>query len=172
MKNSFTINGRLTKDPVGKQTKNGKPYAFFSVACDRNYKNKVTDKYEVDYFDFIIFDQPAQYLINNGYKGREVCVSGFLKQNNYKTKKGFLKNGINLVCDNIELFGLSKSAYYEYKGVDTNNKDKDTSKNKTKVNTKVNTIDSNTKNNDSTKKVDEVKVNKEIDEENDCPFDF
>ena len=105
--NFLTIAGRLVKDPQLKKTKNDKPYAFFCVACDRNYKDK-NGKYPTDFMDFIVFDQAATFLTTYGYKGREIVVQGHIEQTTYKSKNGKLKNHLSLKCDDLQLMGPKK----------------------------------------------------------------
>ena len=42
MLNHITVMGRLTRDPELRRTQSGTPVASFSIACDRDYKDKAT----------------------------------------------------------------------------------------------------------------------------------
>ena len=85
--NNVTIIGRLTVDPEPKIFQNGTTSTSFTVAVDRNYKDKEGKKIT----DFI----PCQAIINtaefiNNYlaKGRLVAIEGSLQIDRYKDKEG------------------------------------------------------------------------------------
>ena len=42
MLNHITVMGRLTRDPELRRTQSGTSVASFSIACDRDYKDKAT----------------------------------------------------------------------------------------------------------------------------------
>lgn len=48
MLNRITIMGRLTRDPELRHTQAGVPVASFSIACDRDFKDKATDERTTD----------------------------------------------------------------------------------------------------------------------------
>ncbi len=70
--NNITILGRLTKDLELKETKNGKPYVFFTVAS-RNYADNTA------FIPCIAYDRNASILEKYASKGSRICVKGYVE---------------------------------------------------------------------------------------------
>lgn len=78
MNNSILI-GRLTKDPELKYIPvTGTPVATFSIAVDREYKNKDGEK-ETDFIPVQAFGKLAEVCANNLEKGRLIAVQGSIR---------------------------------------------------------------------------------------------
>ena len=61
--NKFTVIGRLTKDPILRETKDGTKVTNVCVACERDYKTKEGEKI-VDFVDFTLWDKNAEKICN------------------------------------------------------------------------------------------------------------
>ena len=64
--NKFTIIGRLTKDPILRETEKGTKVTNICVACEREYKGKDGNKI-VDFLDFTLWDKNAENICNITY---------------------------------------------------------------------------------------------------------
>lgn len=98
MINSITITGRLVADPVRRQT--SIDLATFTVACDRNYKNKDGQK-ETDFIPVQVWRQTATYCLNYLKKGSMVAIHGRLQVRHYEVN-GEKKTAFEIVADNIQ----------------------------------------------------------------------
>ena len=59
MLNRIIIMGRLTRDPELRSTPNGTSVASFTLAVDRDFKNKQTGEKETDFIDMIAWRSTA-----------------------------------------------------------------------------------------------------------------
>ena len=66
--NTFTISGRLTKDPELKKTSTGLSVCYFTLAVNKQYQ--VADgEDKADFLDFQAWRQSADFLCNYCHKG-------------------------------------------------------------------------------------------------------
>ena len=85
--NSVTIIGRLTVDPEPKIFQNGTTSTSFTVAVDRNYKDKEGKKI-TDFIPCQTMGNTAEFVNNYLSKGRLVAIEGSLQIDRYKDKEG------------------------------------------------------------------------------------
>ena len=78
--NSFNAVGRLTKDPEGATTSNGKVYVRFSIAVDRGYKGADGNRI-VDFIPCVAWDPTASLITRYFHKGDLIGISGRLETN-------------------------------------------------------------------------------------------
>lgn len=77
--NVFTITGRLTKDPVARQTTGGRQSAFYTLASDDFYYDKDGKRHEtVNYIPITSYDRQAENDLKHLKKGALVGVTGKL----------------------------------------------------------------------------------------------
>ena len=100
MLNSITVIGRLVRDPELNYTSNGTPVANFTLAVERNYKNKQGER-EVDYIKTVTWRGLAESCAEHLGKGRLVAVSGRLQ---IKKNKSNDRTYINpeILADNVQ----------------------------------------------------------------------
>jgi len=108
MLNKIVIMGRLTRDPELRQTQSGTNVANFTLACDRDLKNKQTGERETDFIDCVAWAQKADFLANYFSKGRMAVVEGRLQLRDWTDNDGNKRRNAEIVADNI-YFGDSKS---------------------------------------------------------------
>ena len=92
--NNVVIVGRLTKDPELKYLTSGTAVATFTLAIDRDYKNKdgsITT-------DFI----PIEIIANYITKGRLVGVQGSIRVDRYETPDGEKRTFTKVAGRNIQ----------------------------------------------------------------------
>lgn len=108
--NNIVLIGRLTKDPELRYIPTtGTPVSNFTLAVDREYKNKNGDK-ETDFLPVQIIGKSAEFCVNYIPKGRLVAIQGsvrvnkYIDQNTNENKKYFI-----VVAKNIKSLESGKS---------------------------------------------------------------
>ena len=77
MLNKIFIMGRLTRDPELRRTQTGTPVASFSLAVDRDFKDKSTGERTTDFIDVVAWRQTGEFVSRYFTKGR-MAVPGRL----------------------------------------------------------------------------------------------
>lgn len=108
MLNHITIMGRLTRDPEMRRTGSGVPVTSFTIACDRDFSGKGSEK-ETDFIDVTCWRNTAEFVNNYFNKGRMAVVSGRLQIRNWTDKDGNKRKSAEVVADNV-YFGDSKNS--------------------------------------------------------------
>lgn len=85
--NNVVIVGRLTKDPELRYLTSGTAVATFTMAIDRDYKNK-DGSITTDFIPVEIMGKPAEFVANYITKGRLVGVQGSIRVDRYETPDG------------------------------------------------------------------------------------
>jgi len=86
--NSINIIGRLVRDADLKFAQgSGTAVCKFTVAVDRDFKNKAGEK-EADFLNCIIFNKAAESLSPYLVKGKLVGITGRVQTGNYTNKDG------------------------------------------------------------------------------------
>ena len=107
MLNHITVMGRLTRDPELRRTQSGTPVASFSIACDRDYKDKATGERPTDFLDIVAWRATGEFVSKYFSQGRMAVVSGRLQMRDWTDKEGGKRRSAEVVADNI-YFGDSK----------------------------------------------------------------
>lgn len=84
--NIFCITGRLTSDPVLRNTADGKSVASYRVAVNRSYVREGQPK--ADFFQVTAFGKAAEFVANWFAKGSMIAISGELRIDEYTTREG------------------------------------------------------------------------------------
>lgn len=107
MLNRIAIMGRLTRDPELKDTPGGVPVCRFSLACDRDFKDKTTGERETDFVDCVAWRSTAEFISKYFTKGRTAVVEGRLQIRPYTDRDGNKRRATEIVVSNA-YFGDSK----------------------------------------------------------------
>lgn len=107
MLNQITIMGRLTRDPELRQTQSGISVVSFSIACDRDFKDKSTGEKATDFIDIVAWRQAAEFVSKFFTKGRMAVVEGRLQIRDWTDKDGGKRRSAEVVAENV-YFGDSK----------------------------------------------------------------
>ena len=107
MLNKIFIMGRLTRDPELRRTQTGTPVASFSLAVDRDFKDKSTGERTTDFIDVVAWRQTAEFVSRYFTKGRMAVVEGRLQMRDWTDKEGNKRTSAEVVADNV-YFGDSK----------------------------------------------------------------
>jgi len=100
MLNHITIMGRLTRDPEMRRTGSGVPVTSFTIACDRDFSGKGSEK-ETDFIDITAWRNTAEFVNSYFSKGRMVVVSGRLQIRSWTDKNGNSRKSAEVVADNV-----------------------------------------------------------------------
>ena len=107
MLNCIIIMGRLTRDPELRRTQNGTAVTSFTLAVDRDFKNKETGETACDFIDCVAWRSTAEFANNYFTKGRMAIVEGKLQIRPWKDKDGNNRRSAEVIVDTM-YFGDSK----------------------------------------------------------------
>lgn len=107
MLNRIILMGRLTRDPELRHTQTGTPVASFSLAVDRDFKDKTNGEKSTDFIDIVAWRQTAEFVSRFFTKGRMAVVEGRLQIRDWTDKDGGKRRSAEIVADNV-YFGDSK----------------------------------------------------------------
>lgn len=109
MLNQITVMGRLTRDPELRYTTSGTPVASFSLAVERDYKEKQSNERAVDFIDVVAWRATGEFVSKYFAKGRMAVVSGRLQVRDYTGSDGIKRRVAEIVADSV-YFADSKPA--------------------------------------------------------------
>lgn len=109
MLNKVLIMGRLARDPETGYTQNGTKWARFTLAVDRDFKDKASGERATDWVDVVAWRQTAEFSGKYFTKGRMAIVEGKLQVRDWTDKDGNKRRTTEVVAEQI-YFGDSKTA--------------------------------------------------------------
>ena len=101
MLNKVFIMGRLTRDPELRRTQTGTPVASFSLAVDRDFKDKATGERTTDFIDVVSWRNTAEFVSRYFTKGRMAVVEGRLQIRDWTDKDGNKRRSAEVVADQV-----------------------------------------------------------------------
>jgi single-strand DNA-binding protein len=107
MLNKIFLQGRLTRDPELRRTSNGVAVAAFTLAVDRDFKDKETGEKKTDFINISAWRQTGEFVSRYFTKGRLAIVEGRLQLRDYTDRDGNKRIAAEVVADNV-YFGDSK----------------------------------------------------------------
>ena len=107
MLNHIVVMGRLGKDPELRHTQAGTAVASFTVACNRDIKDKNTGERATDWIDVVAWGSTAEFVSKYFAKGQLAVVDGRLQLRDWVAKDGTKRRSAEVVANNI-YFGESK----------------------------------------------------------------
>ena len=107
MLNRIILMGRLTRDPELRHTQTGTAVASFSLAVDRDFRNRDSGEKGVDFIDVVAWRNTAEFVSKYFTKGRMAVVEGRLQIRDWTDREGGKRRSAEVVADNI-YFGDSK----------------------------------------------------------------
>ena len=99
--NRVTLVGRLTAKPELRYTGSNLPYARFSIAVNRNFRNN-DGQTDADFINIIVWRKQAENVCNFLDKGRLVSVEGRLQTGSYTDKDGNRRYTTDVVADSVQ----------------------------------------------------------------------
>ncbi|MCE5471871.1 single-stranded DNA-binding protein [Staphylococcus pseudintermedius] len=101
MINRVVLVGQLTKDPEFRTTQSGVEVATFTLAVNRNYKNKNGEQ-QADFINCIVFRKQAENVNNYLNKGNLAGVDGRLQSRSYENQEGRRIFVTEVICDSVQ----------------------------------------------------------------------
>lgn len=110
--NRIIMIGNLTRDPEHKQLTSGQAVCRFSLASNRQFKNKQTGSMvqEVCYIDVDVWGPQAESCRQYLQKGRSVLIEGRLKLDNWQDADGNKRSKHSIVADRVTFLGSGAQA--------------------------------------------------------------
>ncbi|MDE6425251.1 MAG: single-stranded DNA-binding protein [Ruminococcus sp.] len=122
--NKVILMGRLTADPVLRQTQSGIVSCGFSIAVNRKFVDKQTGERQADFIRCTAWRQTAEFINRYFKKGSMICVEGEIRQDNYQDKNhpDVMHYSYQVQVDNVEFTGSkSESGGNNYNNNNYNN---------------------------------------------------
>ena len=88
MLNHIVIMGRLGRDTELRRTQSGVAVVTFTVAVDRDFKDKVTGQRATDWITCVAWRSTAEFVEKYFAKGSQVLVAGRLQMRDWTDKDG------------------------------------------------------------------------------------
>lgn len=107
MLNRIIIMGRLTRDPELRTTQSGTSVTRFTLAVDRDIKDKDSGEKSTDFIDVVAWRATAEFVCKFFTKGRMAVAEGRLQIREWKDKDGNNRRTAEVVAENV-YFGDSK----------------------------------------------------------------
>lgn len=107
MLNKIIIMGRLTRDPELKHTPNGNAVVSFSLAVERDFKDKETGERETDFIEVVAWKGVAEFVSKYFTKGKMAVVEGRLQIREWMDKDGNKRKTAEVIANNV-YFGEAK----------------------------------------------------------------
>lgn len=107
--NRVCVMGRLTHDPELRNTQSGTAVVSFSLAVDRDFKDKQTGEKEADFLEVVAWRNTAEFVSKYFAKGRMAVVEGRLQTRTWTDKDGNKRKATEIMADNV-YFGDSKQS--------------------------------------------------------------
>ena len=102
--NKVILGGRLTADPVLKQTSSGIPVTSFSIAVNR----KFGEEQATDFINIVAWRNRAEFVCKYFRKGSSICVVGAIQTRSWEDQSGGKRYATDVVADEVN-FVDSKS---------------------------------------------------------------
>ena len=116
--NKLIITGRLTRDPEVKAIGDNNMVAKFTVAVNRNYKDKDGNR-PADFIPCEAFGKTAEFISNYVTKGRLVEVDGEMRVDQYQNEEGENRTFTKCHVNSLNVLDSAKSANEESTATNT-----------------------------------------------------
>lgn len=107
MLNKIILMGRLPRDPELRHTQSGTAVASFTLAVDRDFKDKSTGEKATDWIDVVAWRNTAEFVSRHFTKGRMAVVEGRLQIRDWTDKDGNKRRSAEVIAESV-YFGDSK----------------------------------------------------------------
>lgn len=99
--NKIIIMGRMVRDPELRHTQSGTAVASFTLAVDRDFKDKATGERAVDFIDCTAWRGTAEFVSRYLTKGRMAVVDGRLQIRRWEDKDGNKRYSPEVVAESV-----------------------------------------------------------------------
>ena len=104
MYNKMILVGRMTADPEMKSTPSGVSVCSFSVACDRQFKDKDGNR-KADFIPCVAWRSLAEFVVKYFQKGSPIGIEGSLETRQYTDKNGNKRTMYEVIADRAFFVG-------------------------------------------------------------------
>ena len=101
MLNRIFIMGRLTHDPELRHTQSGTAVVSFTLAVDRDFKNKQTGEKETDFIDVVAWKHTGEFVNKYFAKGNRAVVVGRLQLRDWTDKDGNKRRTAEVIAESV-----------------------------------------------------------------------
>lgn len=110
--NKIVLLGRLVKDPVLRQCKNGeKCYTKFTIAVSRNFKSSSGER-KTDFIPLIMWEKRAEIACKYLKKGDMISVGGKLITRTYEDSENKMRYILEVSVDDFRTIGKFNNSKY------------------------------------------------------------
>lgn len=102
--------GRMTRDPELRSTGSGKSVTSFTVACERDMKDKDWSR-ATDFIDCVAWGSTAEFAAKYFGKGRMAVIDGRLQVRDWTDKDGKKRKNAEIQVSNIYFADSKKDEY-------------------------------------------------------------
>lgn len=106
--NRVVLVGRLTRDPEVRTLATGNSVASFTLAINRNFKNK-EGNVDADFINISVFGRQAENVGKYVFKGSQVGVEGRIQTRSYDAQDGTKRYVTEVIADNVEFMGSARN---------------------------------------------------------------
>ena len=100
--NKVQIIGRVTQDPVVRQTQSGQNVTSFGVATNRRWRDKTQElREEVEFHNIVAWGKLAETCGNYLRKGSRLYVEGGLRTRSWQDSEGVQRKRTEIVLNNM-----------------------------------------------------------------------
>ena len=107
MLNKVFIQGRMCADPELRHTQSGTAVSSFTLAVERDFKDKQTGERTTDFIDVVAWRGTAEFVSRFFTKGRMAVVVGSLQIRDWTDKEGNKRRTAEVIAESV-YFGDSK----------------------------------------------------------------
>ena len=107
MLNKIFLQGRMTRDVELRHTQSGTAVASFTLAVERDFKDKTTGERTTDFIDCVAWRSTAEFVSRFFAKGRMAVVVGSLQIRAWEDKEGNKRRTAEVIAESV-YFGESK----------------------------------------------------------------
>ena len=127
--NKVLLYGNMTKDPEVRALPSGIKVASFSMATNRNYKDKNGVKQEkTDFHNIVVFGKQAELIEQYMKKGNPIFVEGRIETRSWDGQDGQKKYRTEVIVENFQFGPKPQSGGGGYSRPESPKKDADASK--------------------------------------------
>lgn len=101
MLNKIFLQGRLCKDPELRRTQSGTAVASFTLAVERDFKDRDTGEKAADFIDIVAWRQTAEFISRYFTKGRMAVVVGSLQIRAWEDKDGNKRRTAEVIAESV-----------------------------------------------------------------------
>ena len=99
--NKVCLLGRISQN-IDVRNSNGTTVARTSIAVQREFKDKSTGEYGVDFLNIVAFGKQAEFLEKYFSKGMRIGVTGHIQTGSFTDKNNNKRYTFDIVADSLE----------------------------------------------------------------------